>query len=183
MVAGPILLGAVAGCVVGLAAGYGIWRWARRPAEPPAHRGVGELPLAADLLAACLAAGAGPREAAREVGRSLDGAVADELAHGAAELALGGDPRDAWRGLAALPGADGLAVCLEQSAYTGVPVVEAVSRLAEECRAERARTAAARARRASVLVTGPLGLCFLPAFLAVGVAPVVLGLATGLMGG
>jgi hypothetical protein len=32
-----------------------------------------------------------------------------------------------------------------------------------------------------VLVTGPLGLCFLPAFLAVGVAPVVMGLAGSLL--
>jgi hypothetical protein len=29
-----------------------------------------------------------------------------------------------------------------------------------------------------VLITGPLGLCFLPAFLVLGVAPVVIGLAT-----
>ncbi|MGI5994335.1 MAG: pilus assembly protein TadC, partial [Saccharomonospora viridis] len=48
--------------------------------------------------------------------------------------------------------------------------------------AERIRNAAtdrveARAQRASVLVAGPLGLCFLPAFLCLGVIPVVLGLA------
>ena len=34
-----------------------------------------------------------------------------------------------------------------------------------------------------VLITAPVGLCFLPAFLAVGVAPVVIGLATGLLHG
>jgi hypothetical protein len=28
-----------------------------------------------------------------------------------------------------------------------------------------------------VLITGPLGLCFLPAFLVIGVVPVVVGLA------
>ena len=37
--------------------------------------------------------------------------------------------------------------------------------------------------RAAVLVTAPVGLCFLPAFLAVGVAPVVIGLADGLLNG
>ncbi|WP_323378460.1 type II secretion system F family protein [Streptomyces smaragdinus] len=142
-----------------------------------------ELPLVADLLAACLAAGAGPREAAGEVGGALDGVVAGRLAQGAAELALGGDPRAAWRGLAELPGADALALCLEQSAHTGIPVVEAVTRLAAECRAERGRLAVARARRASVLVTAPLGLCFLPAFLALGVVPVVVGLAAGMLRG
>ncbi len=38
-------------------------------------------------------------------------------------------------------------------------------------------TAQARAQRAAVLITGPLGLCFLPAFLVLGIAPVVIGLA------
>ena len=39
----------------------------------------------------------------------------------------------------------------------------------------------ARAERAGVLVTGPLGLCFLPAFLALGIVPVVVGLAGPLL--
>jgi hypothetical protein len=44
-------------------------------------------------------------------------------------------------------------------------------------RAELVDTAQARAQRAGVLVAGPLGLCFLPAFLVLGIAPVVIGLA------
>ena len=35
----------------------------------------------------------------------------------------------------------------------------------------------ARAERAGVLVSGPLGLCFLPAFVCLGIVPVVIGLA------
>jgi hypothetical protein len=66
---------------------------------------------------------------------------------------------------------------MTRAATTGVPPVAAVTRLAGEYRAAGAREAAARARRASVLATAPLGLCFLPAFLAVGVVPVVIGLA------
>ncbi|CKW18115.1 alanine rich membrane protein [Mycobacterium tuberculosis] len=31
--------------------------------------------------------------------------------------------------------------------------------------------------RAGVLIAGPLGLCFLPAFLCVGIVPLVVGLA------
>jgi hypothetical protein len=34
-----------------------------------------------------------------------------------------------------------------------------------------------------VLVTAPVGLCFLPAFIAVGVLPVVIGLAGSALGG
>jgi len=42
----------------------------------------------------------------------------------------------------------------------------------------RARQVAAQAaaRRAGVLAVGPLGLCFLPAFVLVGVVPLVAGL-------
>ncbi len=39
------------------------------------------------------------------------------------------------------------------------------------------------AERAGVLIAGPLGLCFLPAFLCLGIVPVVLGLAGRLLGG
>lgn len=55
--------------------------------------------------------------------------------------------------------------------------------IAAEARADWARTATERARRAAVMVTAPVGLCFLPAFIAVGVAPVVIGLAGGVLGG
>jgi pilus assembly protein TadC len=58
-----------------------------------------------------------------------------------------------------------------------------VARLAADARAERGRAATARARRAGVLITLPLGLCFLPAFLVVGVLPVVIGLAGGMVNG
>ncbi|WBB58270.1 type II secretion system F family protein [Streptomyces sp. WMMC500] len=182
-----IFVGGAVGAVAGLAAAYGIRRWQRRAATL-ARRDAGiragpDLALAADLLAACLAAGAGPRDAAAEVGRSLGGPVGERLARGAAELRLGAAPHAAWAPLAELPGAARLAGWLEQAGHTGVPVVDAVSRLAAECRAEETRAAAARARRAGVKVAGPLGLCFLPAFLAVGVSPVVMGLATRLLGG
>ncbi|MGW6419652.1 type II secretion system F family protein [Streptomyces sp. NPDC055055] len=139
------------------------------------------LPLAADLLAACAASGAGPGEAAEAVGRSLGGPLGDRLARTAAELRLGGEPAEVWGRFAALPGAEGLARCMERAGSSGAPAAEAVARHANALRAARARSAAAAARRAQVLISAPVGLCFLPAFLAVGVAPVVIGLATGLL--
>lgn len=33
------------------------------------------------------------------------------------------------------------------------------------------------------MVSGPLGLCFLPAFICLGIVPVVIGLATRTLGG
>ncbi|MFF3695414.1 type II secretion system F family protein [Streptomyces sp. NPDC002221] len=181
-----VLVGGLMGVLAGLAAAYGARAWGRRrraegdgaEARRAAAR---ELPLAADLLAACLAAGAGPGEAAEAVGASLAGPVGTRLGQVSAELRMGGEPAAAWGRLGAIPGASELARCLERAASSGAPAAAPVARVAERCRAERTRRAAARARRAGVLITGPLGLCFLPAFLAAGVAPVVIGLAGGLL--
>ncbi|WP_338018084.1 type II secretion system F family protein [Streptomyces taklimakanensis] len=138
------------------------------------------MPIIADLMAACLTAGSGPREAAGAVGGAVGGPLGEGLVRASAELRLGGDPAVVWGRLGELPGAAELARCLERAGTAGVPAVESVGRLAAECRARRARAATERARRAAVLVTGPLGLCFLPAFLLAGVVPVVIGLARSL---
>ncbi|MFJ1800456.1 type II secretion system F family protein [Streptomyces sp. NPDC088180] len=186
--AGWILVGGVMGCAAGSAAAYGAWRWQRtrprtRPGGSHPERAViaGQLPLAADLLAACIAVGAGPREAAEEVGESIGGPVGDRLARTAAEIRLGGEPAEAWGRFGEIPGAGPLARCLYRAGSTGAPAAEPVARLAESMRAERAAAAVARAQRAGVLITAPVGLCFLPAFLAVGVAPVIIGLAGDLL--
>ncbi|GGT38325.1 type II secretion system F family protein [Streptomyces purpureus] len=179
-----VLVGGVIGALVGLIAGGGARYWQRR--RPAAPAGVGErdqLPLAADLLAACVTAGAGPREAAEAVGESLGGPVGERLAHTAAELRLGGEPAEVWRRFGGIPGAESLARCLERAGSSGAPAAEPVARIAAELRAAHAREAATRAQRAQVLITAPVGLCFLPAFLAIGVAPGVIGLADGLMRG
>ncbi|MFD3699470.1 type II secretion system F family protein [Streptomyces sp. NPDC058646] len=184
VLAGGVLIGGPVGAAAGCAAALGVWRWRAR-ARPAAGVDPAEaehqLPFAADLLAACLAAGAGPVEAAEVVGESLGGPVGERLALAGAQLRLGGEPGAAWGRLAEIPGAGVLAECLERAARTGAPAAEPVSRLATALRADRARQAGARAQRAAVLVTAPVGLCFLPAFLAIGVAPVVIGMASGLL--
>ncbi|CAM5426112.1 type II secretion system F family protein [Streptomyces griseomycini] len=187
--AGWALVGGLTGVVVGLIAAAGLWRW--RAAEDPRRRererlaaGVTrQLPLAADLLSACIAAGAGPVTAAQAVGDALGGPVGEALARGAAEVRLGGEPGAAWQRLASVPGTVALARLLERADASGLPLSVPVARLAAEARAEWARAATARARRAAVMVSAPVGLCFLPAFVAVGVLPVVIGLAGGVLGG
>ncbi|WP_344628754.1 type II secretion system F family protein [Streptomyces glaucosporus] len=197
---GFALVGGPVGGLVGVVAAYGLRRflrerdiWTNRAkraylGETPGQGGrgaesrqSGQLPIIAELLAACLAAGSGPCEAAGAVGGSVGGPLGERLVRASAELRLGGDPAAVWKRLGEVPGAGGLARCLERAGTTGVPAVEPMGRLAAECRARRARAATERARRAAVLVTGPLGLCFLPAFLLAGVVPVVIGLAGALM--
>ncbi|MEU6182173.1 type II secretion system F family protein [Streptomyces coeruleorubidus] len=187
--AGWALLGGLIGVGVGLAGAVGMWRWRLRqeaagtdPQAPGLAEAARQLPLAADLLAACIAAGAGPVIAAQAVGEALGGPVGDALAQGAAEVRLGGEPGAAWRRLATLPGAGGLARLLERADVSGLPAATPVARLAAEARADWGRAATARARRAGVMVSAPVGLCFLPAFIAVGVLPVVIGLAGGVLG-
>ncbi|GAA2063218.1 hypothetical protein GCM10009801_06930 [Streptomyces albiaxialis] len=184
-----VMLGGVWGWFLGAVGAYAAWRWLRgrtaergRGGEAAAEARVAEaqLPLTADLMAACLAAGAGPGQAAEAVGRSVGGPLGTRLTRAATELRLGGEPEAVWGRFGAQPWSAGFARCLERAGTTGAPAVETVTRLADELRRQQARQAIGRARRASVLVTGPLGLCFLPAFLVVGVAPVVLGLARSL---
>jgi len=189
--AGWVLVGGVPGLVAGPVAAFGAWWWLRRrdAVTPDAAEAsdiaaaVRQLPLAADLLAACIAAGASPVAAAQAVGEALGGPVGERLAQGAAEVRLGGEPAEAWRRLAAVPGAGALARLLERAGDSGIPAAVPVGRVASEARADWGRVATARARRAAVMVTAPVGLCFLPAFIAVGVVPVVIGLAGGVLGG
>ncbi|MFF7161042.1 type II secretion system F family protein [Streptomyces sp. NPDC008086] len=187
--AGWALVGGVAGMAVGSVAAGGLWLWRRRQEAggPVEELDAGEvarqLPLAADLLAACIAAGAAPVIAAQAVGEALGGPVGEGLARGAAEVRLGGEPGEAWQRLASLPRAGALARLLERADVSGLPAAGPAARLAAEARADWTRTATERARRAAVMVSAPVGLCFLPAFIAVGVAPVVIGLAGGVLGG
>ncbi|MFJ8826210.1 type II secretion system F family protein [Streptomyces sp. NPDC102467] len=191
--AGYVLVGGVAGLVIGAIAGVAVWRWWRERearTRTSADTGAvvraeaeGQLPLVADLLAACLAAGAEPVGAARAVGESAGGPVGRAMARGAAQVRLGGEPGLAWRELAAIPGAGELVRLLERAGESGAPAAAPVARFAAECRAERARRTTAVARRAAVVITAPVGLCFLPAFLVIGVLPVVIGLADGVLGG
>lgn len=64
-----------------------------------------------------------------------------------------------------------------RSAASGAALADGIVELAVQVRHDAAQAAAAAAERAGVLIAGPLGLCFLPAFLCVGIVPLVVGLA------
>lgn len=176
------LLGGLLGAVSGALAAVGVWRLlgerdeAERRSRAILRQAGEQLPFAAELLAACMRAGSRPVEAARAVGGGLGGPLGERLVHACQELHLGAEPRSAWERVAEVPGGHRLARCLERAQQSGAPAVEEISRQAAEARADQARASTTRARRATVLVTGPLGLCFLPAFLLATVVPVVIGL-------
>ncbi|WP_029108399.1 type II secretion system F family protein [Mycobacterium sp. URHD0025] len=169
-----------------------------RAAPPPVRRANLQLPqtddpMAAastfDLFAACLTAGLAVSTAAAAVAPAAPPALAPLLRRAAELLALGADPARAWSGRhesnAAVPqdkNAEALLRLARRSAASGSALAEGVAELAAQTRHDAATSADAVAERASVLVAGPLGLCYLPAFLCLGVIPVVAGLAGDVLG-
>lgn len=140
-------------------------------------------PLAAassfDVFAACLRSGMAVSTAAAATASSAPPALARLLNRAADLLALGADPATAWS-QADLPldnHAEALLRFARRSAASGTALADNVAELAEQSRREAADAAHAAAERASVLIAGPLGLCYLPAFVCLGIVPVVAGLS------
>ena len=132
-----------------------------------------------DVFAACLASGMAVSTAAAAAAPSAPRALAKVLDRAADLLALGADPATAWSNPALPLDNQGTALLrlARRSAASGIALAQGVTDLAEGSRHEAASAADARAQRASVLIAGPLGLCYLPAFVCLGIVPVVAGLA------
>src|SRR5699024_7167013 len=133
-----------------------------------------------ELLAAGLRVGMPVPLAVRVAAESAPGKVRTILLGAADRLALGADPADAWGMVSEYQETAQLGRIACRTARSGAALATAVTELGEEVRSTASDNARARAQRAGVLLTGPLGLCFLPAFLCLGVVPVVLGLASQL---
>lgn len=177
-VGGPT--GAVVGSLLGVAAWVGIGRL-----EPPGVRLAraavrADLPHLVLLLAATVRGGAAPESGLETVCASLPGPAADRLADLRARLALGADPAAAWASLAEDPELAPLGRCLSRAHDSGASVVDGIERLAGDLARDRRAAAEDRARSVGVRAALPLGLCLLPAFLVLGIVPVVAGLATSL---
>lgn len=171
------LIGTWWGVPVGAVAGVVAERLLRR--REPAHlreerrAAAADLALGADLLAAALRAGAPVERAAEAVADALAGPLGERLRRTARSLRLGAGPAEAWAHLAEVRGADRLIAAAVRSSTSGGALAGALSRLADDLRADRAVAVEAAAQRASVLIVLPLGLCFLPAFLLAGLVPVL----------
>ena len=179
-----LLLGGLVGAAVGLVVAGIVDHVLRRRAPDDArdrHAAlVRELPGACDLLAVCLAAGVPIASALAAVGSAVPVPLGPQLQATAHLYRLGAEPRRAW---AEVPGA--LAVLgrvLVRAGESGAAVAPALRSLAADCRAEARAATEAGVRRAGVWILAPLGLCFLPAFVCLGVVPLVLGIAADVFG-
>jgi pilus assembly protein TadC len=180
--AAGLLVGGLLGVVAAATVAVLGERWLRRngaPADdgPAVSRA---LPGACDLLAVCLSAGVPVNAALAAVGAAVPAPLGALLSRVAALGRLGAEPRRAWADVPAELGA--LGRVLIRAGESGAAAVPALRALAADARATARAGAEEAVRRAGVRVLAPLGLCFLPGFVCLGVVPMVLGIASDVFG-
>jgi len=178
VVGGWLALGGWLGLAAGVVAGAVGWRVLGKVESPAAVRRrtalVRDLPMAVHLFGASLRAGSAAGQALVDVAAALGGPVAEEFLLVVRCLELGIDPPTAW---AAVPDElRPLGRSMVRAHRSGASVVATVDRLAEELRSTRRHRTEALARGVEVRAAAPLGLCFLPAFVVLGVVPMVVGI-------
>ena len=148
-----------------------------KPLSTQPEPGLRDPAMMLELVAAMLDAGSG-------IGRSLELVAAAaspdyqrSLRPVIAALAIGADWETSWRGTEG-HSAEILALrdALGFAALTGAPSSAILYAQAARMRRERFRSAEKRAASLSVKLVVPLGLCSLPAFICLGVVPVLLAL-------
>lgn len=162
---------------LGVATGAAGWWLAGRAARAADDADPLGVAAAWDLLAACLRAGLPVPTAVTAIAGDLPAEAGRALRSAADLLALGADPVVAWAPAMACRHTAALARGARRTARSGTALAELVTELAAGVRAGAADAAESTAQRAGVVITAPLGLCFLPAFVCLGVLPVVAGLA------
>jgi len=174
-----VAVGWPVGPIVGPAVSVAIWWFLRRARQPPK---ADPMTVAAtwDLLSACLRAGLPVPTAITAVAGGLPPTAAQALRSSADLLALGADPHTAWTPATNCPDTAALARGARRAAQSGTALADLAMDLAATVRSNTADAAEATAQRAGVLITVPLGLCFLPAFICLGIVPVIAGLASQL---
>lgn len=142
-----------------------------------------DVAAAYDLFAICLRAGLPVSAAGSAVVRCLPEQLAPPLQRAVDLLGLGAAPERAWGELEGTPELADLAVLARRSARAGSSMSDGLIELSARAREGAGDAALAAAERAGVKISGPLGLCFLPAFVCLGIVPVVIGLAGTVLGG
>lgn len=138
---------------------------------------------AAELMAACLASGASLPRTTSEVALALDDPIAGLLRECSSLMAMGASGEQAWRALAHHEATAPISRAVIRSEVSGAPTAEALAQCAVDLRDQRKSAASTMVRSVTVATVGPLGLCFLPAFVLLGVVPIVAGLIGGSVAG
>ncbi len=142
-----------------------------------------ELPQVVALLAAALRSGADPGSALRLVAHALPGPASDRLGGALSRLQLGADPGAVWDHLATDDILAPLGRALGRAHRSGISVTAQIGDLAEQLAGDQRARAEERARGVGVRAAVPLGLCLLPAFVLLGIVPIVASLLSGVLRG
>lgn len=147
-----------------------------------AEKGLLGMAFSLDVLSVCLRSGMPVATAALVVSSCAPSELAHILNRAGEMLALGAPASAAWAdpGPSDDPGYEqrqALTRLARRSADSGAVMADGIASLAIQCRRDALDSAVATAERAGVLIGAPLGLCFLPAFVCLGIVPVVMGLA------
>ena len=180
LVGGPLGVALGLGLGVGLAVALGRLETGAGRRERLAI--AADAPIAADLLGAALAAGVTAEAALPVVAGAVGGPLGLRLKHVWRLLRLGQPAASAWAQLGPEPVLAPLVAAASRSARTGAPLAELLAWAAVDLRQEAHAAARAEIRAAGIRAVLPLGLCLLPAFVLLGVVPLVGGLVTRLWG-
>ncbi len=151
------------------------------------EKGLLGMAFSLDVLTVCLRSGMPVAAAALVVASSAPPELARVLRRAGEMLALGASASAAWMDTGTPEGSgyeqrQALTRLARRSADSGAAMANGVASLAVQCRRDAVDSAVAPAERAGVLIGAPLGLCFLPSFVCLGIAPVVMGLARDVFG-
>lgn len=144
-----------------------------RTVEAPASD---EIPLAADLMAACLAAGSSLVDALSAALAATGPWLSARGEPVVAALRSGANAAEAWSDWLSDDWLAPVARTCVRTAGSGAATAAELTRVAARMRAARRTQSHQRVARAAVWVVLPLGVCFLPAFVVVGVVPLVISL-------
>jgi len=136
----------------------------------------------ADLLSAAVAAGASVQDAIDVVIPAIDEPVRSRLEGVRASIELGAPTTIAWAEMLDDEALAPIAGAVIRSAQTGSAISTVLDAAAVDMRQAHRSQVEVAARSAGVRAVAPLALCFLPAYLLVGVVPVIAGFAESLFG-
>lgn len=171
-VAATLLLGPTALAAMGVLVAVLVVR--RMRAGTPV--GCATFALTLDVMAGCLAAGASMPAALAAAQVAAPESARESFAAAALALSRGDDPAQTWLQFGAdVPELAAVSRLCSRAASTGAAVAAELHRIAAAQRISLDTARRRRLQRASVWLVLPLGLCFLPAFVLVGIVPLVTG--------
>lgn len=140
------------------------------------------LPLSLDLVQACLKAGQALRNAIEIITHAMGSPVGEVFGAVTNAISVGLSDEQAWQVLKDDPVVGSMARDLARSSALGTTQSAILAQYSTDLRRQALTTRLAAAKSVGVKAVLPLGVCYLPAFVLIGVVPVIAAALTGLFG-